>query len=105
MGIIKWYRTKDEYGKIRFWRTFWKRFVLILLLAISITGFILCCIGLHNLCLNEFNAQIDKFGFYKSDIKILNQRNEEIGLTIALVVSIVTFFVEITVTLFEFLDN
>lgn len=104
MGIIKWYRTKDKYEKIRFWRTFWKRFVFILLLAISVTGFILCCIEFHNLWLNEFNAQIDKFGFYKNNIKILNQHNEEIGLAIALIVSIVTFFVEIAVTLFDFLN-
>ena len=31
----------------------------------------------HNIFLKEFNAQMDKYGYYKEDIKLLDQQIEE----------------------------
>ncbi len=43
------------------------------LLLICVFGIVFASIKLHTLWLNEFNAQIEKFGFYKQDIQVLNQ--------------------------------
>jgi hypothetical protein len=58
-----------------------------ILTAIGITILVLGMINLHYIYLNEFNAQIEKFGFYKEDVQILNQRIERVKTIAALVIS------------------
>ena len=61
------------------------RIILNIVLGLVLIG---CIVGLvfwsiycwelnHNIFLKEFNAQIDKYGYYKEDIKLLDQQLEE----------------------------
>ena len=61
------------------------RIILNVILGLVLVG---CIVGLvfwsihcweldHNLFLNEFNAQMDKFGYYKKDIQLFDQQVEE----------------------------
>lgn len=47
--------------------------ISILIVIIGIIGLILLIIYNHQLWLNEYNAQLEKLGYYKEDIKLLNQ--------------------------------
>lgn len=44
-----------------------------ILLAVCITLVVLSAINFYYIWLNEFNAQTAQLGFYKRDIKLLNQ--------------------------------
>ena len=61
------------------------RIILNVILGLVLIG---CIVGLvfwsihcwelnHNIFLKEFNAQMDKYGYYKEDIKLLDQQLEE----------------------------
>ena len=61
------------------------RIILNVILGLVLIG---CIVGLvfwsihcwelnHNIFLKEFNAQMDKYGYYKEDIKLLDQQIEE----------------------------
>ena len=61
------------------------RIILNVILGLVLVG---CIVGLvfwsihcweldHNMFLKEYNAQMDKFGYYKSDIHLFDQRVEE----------------------------
>ena len=62
------------------------RIILNVILGLVLIG---CIVGLvfwsihcwelnHNMFLKEFNAQMDKYGYYKEDIKLLDQHLEEV---------------------------
>ena len=62
------------------------RIILNVILGLVLIG---CIVGLvfwsihcwelnHNIFLKEFNAQMDKYGYYKEDIKLLDQHLEEV---------------------------
>ena len=62
------------------------RIILNVILGLVLIG---CIVGLvfwsihcwelnHNIFLKEFNAQMDKYGYYKEDIKLLDQQIEEV---------------------------
>ena len=62
------------------------RIILNVILGLVLMG---CIVGLvfwsihcyelnHNIFLKEFNAQMDKYGYYKEDIKLLDQHLEEV---------------------------
>ena len=65
------------------------RIILNVILGLVLIG---CIVGLvfwsihcwelnHNIFLKEFNAQMDKYGYYKEDIKLLDQHLEEVRYT------------------------
>ena len=62
------------------------RIILSVILCLVLIG---CIVGLvfwsihcwelnYNMFLKEYNAQMDKFGYYKEDIKLLDQNLEEV---------------------------
>lgn len=62
------------------------RIILNVILGLVLIG---CIVGLvfwsihcwelnHSIFLKEFNAQIDKYGYYKEDIKLFDQQLEEV---------------------------
>ena len=62
------------------------RIILNVILGLVLIG---CIVGLvfwsihcwelnHNIFLKEFNAQMDKYGYYKEDIKLFDQHLEEV---------------------------
>lgn len=62
------------------------RIILNVILGLVLIG---CIVGLvfwsihcwelnHNMFLKEFNAQMDKYGYYKEDIKLFDQHLEEV---------------------------
>lgn len=58
------------------------------LLIISIALLIFMFIARYNLYLNEYNAQMQQFGFYKEDIHVLNQTVQSFFITAGIVVLI-----------------
>ncbi len=48
--------------------------ITILIVIIGIVGLVLSIIYNHQLWLNEYNAQLEKLGYYKEDIHLLNQQ-------------------------------
>ena len=78
-----------------------KRIIIFIILEILILGLIalniffsVCCWQLHyNMFLNEYNAQMNAFGYYKEDIHLLNQLVEETRFVWLLIVNIISYFV------------
>lgn len=58
------------------------------LLIISIALLIFMFVSRYNLYLNEYNAQIQQFGFYKEDVHVLNQTVQSGFITAGIVVLI-----------------
>lgn len=69
------------------------RIILNVVLGLVLVG---CIVGLvflsihcweldHNMFLKEYNAQMDKFGYYKSDIHLFDQHSENIRYILCLI--------------------
>lgn len=63
------------------------------LLIISIALLIFLFVSRYNLYLNEYNAQMQQFGFYKEDIHVLNQTVQSFFITAGIVVFILSIVV------------
>ena len=65
-----------------------KYIIPILMFIISIICLLILIVYNHNIWLNEYNEQINKLGFYKNDIMLLNQEYEKISIVIGISLSI-----------------
>jgi len=76
-----------------------KKVIAYIILGIVVAGLIALNIWFSTYCynlnytlyLNEFNAQISQFGYYKEDIHLLNQINEYNKFTGLLIVNIINY--------------
>ena len=67
--------------------------VVIGLLALNIWFSTYCYSLNYNMWLNEFNAQMSTFGFYKEDVHMLNQVNTEIKFIWCLIVNVTNYLI------------
>ena len=95
------------------------RIILNVILGLVLTG---CIVGLvflsihcweldHNMFLKEYNAQMDKFGYYKKDIKLFDQSIEKaryvwclIGNVVGWVSALASVFVNIVYGFYDDFD-
>ena len=77
----------------------------LIILIFSILGIVFACIGFYNLWLNEYNEQMQRLGFYKNDIILLNQMGLEILNITILIISIISFIISIGIAIIEWLDK
>ncbi len=66
--------------------------VCVVLLIICIVLALLSGFNLYHIWLNEFNAQIKQLGFYKNDVKLLNQTWQMVVSTGVLIISVIGGF-------------
>ena len=87
------------------------RIILNVILGLILIG---CIVGLvfwsihcweldHNMFLKEYNAQMEKFGFYKEDIEVLNQYAEDFKLRVNVAGNIIGWLGVIVVILINIL--
>jgi hypothetical protein len=78
-----------------------KRIIAYIILGVVVIGLLVLNIWFSTYCynlnytlyLNEFNAQISQFGFYKEDVHMLNQINEYNKFIGLLIVNVVNYFI------------
>jgi len=76
-----------------------KRIIAYIILGVVVIGLLVLniwfstyCYNLnYNMWLNEFNTQMNAFGFYKEDVHMLNQMNDEIKLVWCLVANVLNY--------------
>jgi len=92
-----------------------KKVVAYIILGVVVAGLVTLNIWFSTYCynlnytlyLNEFNAQISQFGYYKEDIHLLNQINEYnkfIGLLIVNIINYMLIIIGIGISIYVIED-
>lgn len=79
--------------------------ITILIVIIGIISLILLIIYNHQLWLNEYNAQLEKLGYYKEDIHLLNQQIQYGLIWAGITLSIFIIIGDIVVIIIKWMDE